>query len=299
MLLKDIGEFALIERFKRRIKLDRSVVAGSGDDCAVIKWDKKGYLLFTCDMIVEEVDFLHNEKPELIGRKALAISISDIAACGGIPRYAVVSLGLPSDYPVSKAEKITNGIFALAREFKINIVGGDLSRADKVVIDISMLGFVEKKHLVLRSGARIDDIICVTGTLGGSILGKHLKFTPRLKEARYLVNNFKVNSMIDISDGLINDLGHIIESSGRGALLYEELIPQSRKATGLKDALSSGEDFELLFTLSRVQASRLFAAKPGCFKPIGKIVDKKFGVSLVDKDGREKVAKRAGFQHFK
>lgn len=298
MLLKDLGEFSLIEKFRKAIKLDSSVVKGSGDDCAVIKWDRKNYLLFTCDMIVEGVDFLADTKPELIGRKALAVSISDIASCGGIPRYALVSMGLPRNSSVDKAEDIAKGIFSLARKFKINIVGGDLSRAERIVLDISMLGLVEKRNLCLRSGAKQGDIIFVTGALGGSILGKHLKFTPRLKEARELVKSFKVHSMIDISDGLVADLGHILKESGVGGLLYEELIPQSKASRNLEDSLSSGEDFELLFTLSKGEAKKLFAAGVNYCKPIGEIVRKNSGLRLLDKFGREKVIKPFGFRHF-
>jgi thiamine-monophosphate kinase len=298
MLLKDLGEFSLIEKFRRAIKLDNSVVRGSGDDCAVIKWDKENYLLFTCDMIVDGVDFLSGTKPEFIGRKALAVSISDIASCGGIPRYALVSMGLPRNSSAELAERIAKGIFELARKFKINIVGGDLSRADKVTLDISMLGLVEKRNLCLRSGAKPGDIIFVTGKLGGSISGKHLKFTPRAKEARELVENFKVHSMIDISDGLAADLGHILKESRVGGLLYEELIPQSKSSRNLKDSLYSGEDFELLFTLSRAEAKKLFAAKVKYCLPIGEIVGKNSGLRLLDKFGREKVIRPHGFRHF-
>jgi thiamine-monophosphate kinase len=298
MLLKGLGEFGLIEKFRKAIKLDNSVVKGSGDDCAVIKWDKENYLLFTCDMIVEGVDFLSRTKPELIGRKALAVSISDIASCGGIPRYALVSLGLPRNSSVELAERIAKGIFALARKFKINIVGGDLSRAERIVLDISMLGLVEKRNLCLRSGAKQGDIIFVTGKLGGSILGKHLKFTPRLKEARELVERVKVHSMIDISDGLVADLSHILKESRVGGLLYEELIPQSKASRNLKDALSSGEDFELLFTLSRDEAKKLISARVNYCSPIGEIVGKNPVLKLLDKSGRERVIKPHGFRHF-
>ncbi|HTZ11114.1 MAG TPA: thiamine-phosphate kinase [Candidatus Margulisiibacteriota bacterium] len=298
MLLKELGEFGLIERFRRAIKLDSSVVKGSGDDCAVIKWDKENYLLFTCDMIVEGVDFLADTRPELIGRKALAVSISDIASCGGIPRYAVVSLGLPGSFSAEKAEKIAKGIFSLARKFEINIVGGDLSRAERIVLDVSMLGRVEKRNLCLRSGAKQGDIIFVTGELGGSIAGKHLKFTPRLKEARELVKNFKVHAMIDISDGLAADLSHILKESGVGGFLYEEFIPQSKASRNLKDAIYSGEDFELLFTLSRNDAKKLLDAKVDYCKPIGEINGKRPVLRLLDSSGREKIIGPHGFRHF-
>jgi thiamine-monophosphate kinase len=298
MLIKDIGEFALIERFRRKIRTDSTVIKGSGDDCAVLKFDKKRYQLFTCDMIVEGVDFLPRDKPELIGRKALAISISDIAACGGIPRYCVVSLGMPKNTPVGSIDKILKGMINLAGKYNVNIVGGDLSRAKHLTIDVSMLGIVEKKYLCLRSGARIGDIIFVTGELGGSIRGKHLCFTPRLKEARFLVENFKVNSMIDLSDGLSQDLGHILEQSKAGAVIYEGLIPVSRQARNLEEALFMGEDFELLFTLSRKETKRFSKEDFSIFKPIGEIVEQKYGLRLVDKRNKEKIVRPGGFRHF-
>ncbi len=298
MRLSKIGEFGLIERFKRSIKTDSSVIKGSGDDCAVLEFDKNRYLLFTCDMIIEGVDFASKDKPYLIGRKALAASISDIAACAGTPKYAVISLGLPKNTSLGMIDKIARGIFDLAKEFKINIVGGDISKARQLTIDVSMLGFVEKKYLVLRSGAKIGDIIFVTGSLGGSIHGKHLKFIPRIREARFLVKNFRVNAMIDISDGLATDLGHILEESKQGAIIYEELIPVSRFAKNLSDALSQGEDFELLFTLSKEEAKKLLKDNPLRFNLIGEIVQRKYGLKLIDRKGRERTIQVKGFQHF-
>ncbi len=298
MLISKIGEFGLIERIRKTIRLDSSVVKGSGDDCAVIKFKKDKFLLFTCDMIVEDIDFTSKENPYLIGRKALAVSISDIAACAGIPRYGVVSLGLPKNFTVGKVDALAKGLIDLAKEYKINIVGGDISRADKLTLDVSMLGEVEKKYLVLRNGAKVADIIFVTGSLGGSILEKHLKFTPRLKEARFLVKNFRINSMIDISDGLVQDLGHILKESRVGAVIYEKLIPKSRQAKDLKDCLYSGEDFELLFTVSPKIAKKLQNKKSMRFSAIGQIVDKKFSLKLVDKNGLRRIIEPKGFCHF-
>lgn len=298
MLISKIGEFSLIERFRKSISTDSSVFKGSGDDCAVLEFNKDYYQLFTCDMIVEGVDFTPRTEPSLIGRKALAVSISDIAACGGIPRHTVVSLGIPRNTSVSYIDKLSKGLFSLAKEYKVNVVGGDLSRSRKVVLDVSMLGLVEKKYLVLRSTAREGDIIFVTGKLGGSIEGRHLEFTPRIKEARYLVENFKVNSMIDISDGLGQDLHHILKESNVGAVIYENSIPLSKQARGIKDALFMGEDFELLFTLSSKEAGRLLKKKQGIFTAIGKITDKRYGVRLIGENNKERFLLSRGFRHF-
>jgi thiamine-monophosphate kinase len=294
-----IGEFGLINRIKKIIKTDASVIQGIGDDCAVIEFNKDKYLLFTCDMLIEGIDFTSQDKPYLVGRKALAVSISDIAACAGLPRYVLVSLGAPKNISIKKVDGIYKGIVNLAKEYNINIVGGDISRARQLTLDISILGFVEKKFLVLRNGAKKGDIVFVTGELGGSILGRHLTFKPRIKEARFLIKNFKINSMIDISDGLAQDLSHILEQSNVGAIIYEGLIPQSKNAHNLHDALYMGEDFELLFTMPPDEAKRLMCLKsPVSFKPIGEIVDKNYKLTWVDKRGREKILKATGFQHF-
>jgi thiamine-monophosphate kinase len=298
MLVKDLGEFRLIEKFKKRLKPDSSVVVGSGDDCAVIRFDKKRYQLFTCDMIVEDVDFTLKDNPYLIGRKAVAISISDIASSCGLPRYCVISMGLPKNTPVKFIDRIFKGMLDICREYNINITGGDLSLSKKIVIDVSMLGLVEKNNLTLRSSAKPGDCIFVTGELGGSILGKHLKFTPRIIEARFLAKNYKVNAMIDISDGLVQDLGHILKQSKVGALLFEEFIPLSSKARNLSEALKSGEEFELLFTLPRQEANRLLKRRLINFKLIGGVVDKKYGFKLIDKAGKIKDINLKGFVHF-
>lgn len=298
LTVSNLGEFGLIERFRRAIKTDPSVIHGSGDDCAVIKFTKNEYLLFTCDMVVEGVDFLSKDDPKLIGRKALAISLSDIAACAGRPRYCLISMGIPKDTPIKRVDKIFDGILKLARKYKVNLCGGDLSLSPRLTIDVSMLGVVEKRCLVLRSQAKKDDIIFVSGSLGGSIHKKHLRFIPRVKEARFLAKNFKPNAMIDISDGLAQDLGHILKASRVGATIYEDLIPLSKDSTGIEDALYSGEDFELLFTLSSIKAKKLIKKNLGYFHPIGEITDKKYGLRLINRHGREKNIRDKGFTHF-
>ena len=298
MRLKDLGEFELIKRFRKKIKTDTMVIRGSGDDCAVLRFNARYHQLFTCDMLVEGVDFYKSTDLYLVGRKALAVSVSDIAACAGVPRHAVVSLGLPNNMPVARVDRLAKGMFDLAAKFGVNIVGGDISAADKLVIDVSMLGEVEKNKLCLRSEAKPGDLIMVTGAFGGSIKGKHLKFTPRLKEARFLVDNFKINAMIDVSDGLLQDLGHVLEQSKAGGVLYESLIPLSKAAKNAEEALCSGEEFELLFTASREEAGRIIKNKKYRFKLIGEIMPESFGLRLIDYESRYSKLKLKGFRHF-
>ena len=159
---------------------------------------------------------------------------------------------------------------------------------------------MEKENLVLRGGAKQNDAIFITGDIGGSIKGKHLNFTPRLKEARFLVRRFKVNSMIDVSDGLLADLGHLLEESGKGAEIYEKATPLSKYALGFDSAVRDGEDFELIFTLPEQYADRLKMLWP--FKTrlskIGRIFNKSKGFCLVRKSGKSEKIKPAGFTHF-
>ncbi|MBM3254886.1 MAG: thiamine-monophosphate kinase [Candidatus Omnitrophica bacterium] len=298
MQISRIGEFGLIERIKKLTRTDSSVIKGIGDDCAVIRGSANKYLLFTCDMLIEGVDFRPKDRPYLIGRKSLAVSLSDIAACAGKPGHCLVSLGINKNTKLEKVDAIYKGMLDLARRYKVNIVGGDISRADKLTIDVSMLGEVEKKYLILRSGARPGDIVFVSGSLGGSIRGRHLSFEPRLKEARFLAENFKPSAMIDISDGLAQDLRQILKASGVGGVLYEELIPLARQARSLREALYMGEDFELLFTLSRSQANRLFMQGLKLFRPIGEITKAKSGLKLIDRENRIRFINSGGFRHF-
>lgn len=300
MRIRDIGEIGLIKRFAGKIRLDKTVVKGIGDDTAVIKWTKDKYLLFTCDMMVEDEHFKSPPAtPYQIGHKALARNISDIAAMGGIPKYAAVSLGINPNTLVSIADGISKGIIDLAKSFKINIVGGDTVKSDKLVIDISLIGEVEKRNLVLRSGAKKGDLIFVTGTIGGSQKGKHLNFTPRIEEAGALVGKFKINSMIDLSDGLLLDLQRILEASSVGCRIYEKLVPVSKNSGSFEKCISEGEDFELLFTMTPKEA--LKAAKMKLKTPvslIGRIIDKREGLRLVCRDGAEKQIEAKGFLHF-
>ncbi len=296
MKIDKIGEFGLIEKIRHRLPTDSSVIKGIGDDCAVLSYKTDKYLLFTCDMLIEGKDFLPKDRPFLVGRKAIAASLSDIAAKGGIPRHCLISLGLPEKKDIRYVQELYRGLSYWAKIFKVNIVGGDLSSATKVIIDVCMIGLVEKEKLVLRSTARKGDFIFVSGSLGGTRKNKHLAFSPRLKEARYLVNNYKINSMIDISDGLLADLGHILKQSRKGAVLFERMIPLASESGGLKDALCAGEDFELLFTLPAKEARFLLARKKD-FYLIGFVTAGK-EIIMVDRRGRQKKLKPAGFTHF-
>lgn len=304
MNFKRLGEFALIDRITKTIKTDKSVIVGAGDDAAVLEFNKREYLLVTCDMLVEDVDFrIDYAEPHQIGWKAVCCSVSDIAAMGGEPKWMVVSIGVPGRLGIGVIDGLTKGIKKAASRFKVNIVGGDISRSEKLVIDVTMLGSVKKRDLIKRSGAKPGDAIFVTGRIGGAVRsGRHLSFTPRIRESQILAENFKINSMIDISDGLSSDLWHILRMSKAGAVIYEKLLPKTKGAS-LSDALSEGEDFELLFTVSKKEAERLQKIFPGFprvtrITKIGEIVKANEGFKLVENKGRIRQVKPKGYDHF-
>ncbi|MHC4268810.1 MAG: thiamine-phosphate kinase [Planctomycetota bacterium] len=306
-----MDEFSFIEWIRSNQKKDKDVVIGIGDDCASIKINGDKQCLITTDMLVEGTHFeLNKNTPGEIGRKSIACSISDIAAMGCSAKYAVVSICFPKDTKTKFARDLFIGMKRVAEAYKITIIGGDIvSSKEILVVNVAMYGANEGLNPVARSGAKVDDVIMVTGTLGGSILGKHATFKPRLKEGILLNKKFNINSMIDISDGLAADLNHIIEESGVGAILYEDEVPISSDAkklsriTGLPalhHALHDGEDYELLFTISGRESKRLLTYKafPVRLSIIGHI-KKPNGLKLRDSNSKLKKIKPIGYKHFK
>jgi len=290
--LKDIGEFGLIKGISGMFPGGRGVVKGIGDDTAALRCSKGSCLLLTTDMLVEGVHFKPlKATPSLIGRKALAVNISDIAATGGEPRHAVVAVGAPPAMSAAYFRGIFAGIKKLAAGFKVSIVGGDTVRSEKIVVSITLTGEAKEKELVFRNGAKAGDAIFVTGSLGGSLRsGRHLKFTPRVKEARFLVKNFKPTSMIDISDGLASDIMRIAESSNVGVSVDMDSIPRNAGCS-IKAALSDGEDFELLFTASEKHAGGIIKKWP--FKTGLRRIG-----NITPKGSTQGRLRGAGFRHF-
>ncbi|MFH0877703.1 MAG: thiamine-phosphate kinase [Candidatus Omnitrophota bacterium] len=300
---KKVKEVVLIEALSRRFKArDRSVVVSIGDDAAVLRWTKEKYLLYTVDMLVEGVHFKKGEDLKKVGYKAMAVSVSDIAAMGGLPKHALVSVGLPKAHAEASLRALSAGIASCARQFKVDVIGGDTNRSPHLVVDVFMTGEVLRRHLALRRGARPGDHIFVSGTLGGSLAAKHLSFMPRVKEAQFLVKNFKVTSMMDLSDGLAMDLNRLVQASRCGAMIFEYKIPKSSGCLTINQALCDGEDFELLFTLACKDAQSLLAMtnkkKAPCrFFQIGRMTDLFGGVRMVTNRGRLREIHCRGFQH--
>ncbi|MEI8345378.1 MAG: thiamine-phosphate kinase [Candidatus Omnitrophota bacterium] len=304
-LLQTIGEFGLIGRLaKWAAPKQKDVLVGIGDDAAVIRCDRNRRMLLTTDMLIEGRHFtLGQASFYQVGRKAMAVNISDIAAMGGIPLYAVVAVGLGPKTSVEQARQLYRGLKAIADRFGVEVVGGDTNRSERLVVSVALVGEVSRRQLVLRSGARRGDVIYVSGSLGGSYVSKkHLRFVPCVDQARFLVKHFKLHSMIDLSDGLASDLTRVCQASRVGALIETARIPVSRSAKSLRHALCDGEDFELLFTLDPRQARRLeqVSRRAGfTFVRIGRIVGRAYGIRLMDPDGRVQPLKAEGYDHFK
>lgn len=308
-----MNEFELIARLTPNLPSNASVVVAAGDDCAVLDLGVPDrFALFKTDAVVEGVHFMSDAPPEKIGHKALARCLSDIAAMGGLPNAALVTLALPRQFDLAPVEKIYEGLNATARRHEVAVVGGETTtNPDRLLLSVALLGTVEKGRCLLRSGARAGDAIFVTGELGASLAGKHLEFEPRVAEARWLAANFEIHSMIDLSDGLAGDLRHVLRASGVGAELRSTAIPVSRAAKlqakaessakpPLLAALSDGEDFELLFTLPAGQAVPLHDAWKTRFPNlrlscIGKITAEP-GLHLRDKEGLRPLTEH-GYAH--
>jgi len=306
------GEFALIDRVVRR----GGALVGVGDDAAVLKYKRDRHLLFTTDMLCEGDHFRRDwYTPRQIGAKAMEVNVSDIAAMGGLPTYALVSVSLTDDTSVEFMDGLYEGMYAVADEYGFKVVGGDTTHGKTMVVNVALLGEVEKDMLSLRSDAKTGDIICVTGDLGKSAAGlellkagvegdvsAHLQPRCRLREARRIAGH--CNAMIDVSDGLASEVNHICDMSGVGAVVYRDRIPVSKltsdsaaKVGGdpIDYALNGGEDYELVFTIPEGKLGRL---KAGCqTSAVGRILDASEGVTL--DSGGKTTPLRGGYDHFR
>jgi thiamine-monophosphate kinase len=265
------GEFAFIDWLRQRTPTAGRTLIGPGDDAALISWANGANCIATTDMLLEGSCFILAEAgPRRVGRKAMAVNLSDIAAMAGRPIAALVSVGLPRHGGRALAEELYQGMREVADAFDTAIVGGDTNSWDgPLVVNVTVLGEATPRGVVRRNGARPGDWLMVTGPLGGSILGKHLDFTPRVREALQLHEAAPLHAMIDVSDGLVADVNHICEESGCGAVLYADAIPITDAARGMKDgrtplehALGDGEDFELVFAVTAEDGRRLVEIQP-------------------------------------
>jgi thiamine-monophosphate kinase len=304
MKLSQIGEFGLIERISKHETKLTSTLVGIGDDAAVIevkskKEKVKKYLLITTDALIENVHFKRAGLSFFaLGQKALAANISDIAAMGGWPTHALVTVGLPATLSVEQIEEFYRGLNHLAKKHRIDIVGGDTVASPKeLFISITLLGEVEKENLLLRLTAKVGNLICVTGKFGGPAAQKYQLQTPnsklRTKEARTIAKTRLATALIDSSDGLVRSVLEICKASKVGARIWADKVPVAKGAT-LEQALYGGEEYELVFTVPKTKIKKLKVK----MTIVGEVMSSEFGVKLIDKHDKIKPLKSGGYEHF-
>lgn len=331
--LGKVGEFGFIEKIRSAMKAKNpSVVLGIGDDAAIFKSTKGHEMVFTTDMLVEGRHFDFKWiSPWQLGAKTMAVNVSDCAAMGAKPTVAVVSLGVPSNFPVKDLEAFYDGLKGWGEQYGAQVVGGDTVGSDKFVVNVALVGEVETGKALRRSGAKAGDALFVTGTLGDSAAGlhslqhpsdkekhsvahlvkRHLAPVPRFTVGRTLSVKKLASAAIDISDGLSSEVHHLCEESGVGAEIHEEALPISpylahycgeSGLNPLEFVLNGGEDYELLFTVPLPRISEAVQKLPVetgvAVKSIGRMVPKSKGVTLITKKGERLPLKAKGFDHF-
>ncbi len=253
----------MLARLRRLLRrTPPSVHAGIGDDCAAVRGGRRGALtLLKTDCVVEGRHFLPGDAAAAVGWKAACRAVSDIAACGGEPRFALVTCVVRSAQTKRWIDGLYRGIEKAARTYGFHVVGGELARTEgPAMISVALTGEVPTADFVGRAGGRDGDVLFVTGVLGRSFAsGWHLRFSPRIEQARWLVRHFRPRAMMDLSDGLAADLPRVAAAGGTGFILDSALVPRRRGAS-LQQALGDGEDFELLFAIDPRKAARLEAA---------------------------------------
>lgn len=335
MRVSELGEFPLIDRIARIAAIERAdVIVGIGDDVAVLETRKEGWLLAKVDSQVEGVHFRRETiLPRHLGRRSLAINLSDIAAAGGQPQFALVSLALPPSIEVDWVDEFYRGLREEGDRYSVALVGGNMARSPGgVFVDVFVLGWVQGPHLLLRSGARPGDQVIVTGTLGDSkaglsllldpsllmpdedrdlLLARHFTPTPRLAEAHVIASSGKATAMIDVSDGLSSDIGHICDCSQVGVRLWAERLPISPAARSVarlthqapwRLATEGGEDYELCFTVPAESVEGLIYVieqETGTsVTVVGEVLPAEEGRWLVLEDGDQVPLEAKGWDHF-
>ncbi|MCK5518028.1 MAG: thiamine-phosphate kinase [Alphaproteobacteria bacterium] len=333
MKLSDIGEFGLIDRFSKDfLKNLPKGITGIGDDAAVIPWNQKQSLLITTDMLIEESHFIKSTiSPEELGHKSLAVNLSDIAAMGGTPTFTFLSLGLTPDLTVEWVDRFFKGFKSLAEKYSVRLLGGDTTKSKKsIIINVTVLGNIQNKHIKFRSLAKQGDLVCVTGMLGDSSAGlkflleqkpisqtakrlvrRHHQPEPHISEGQWLGQKSGVHAMIDVSDGIGSDAKHLIKSSRCGIEIHLDRLPLSEdiksvcathKWNTYKLASSGGEDYCLLLTVDPKAFAKLSADFLATFhRPlfmIGEITGN-IGILNYSLHGKPYTFENSGWDHFK
>ena len=332
MKLKEIGEFGFIDRIAPLGRVRESgVVKGIGDDCAVLALDDTNHLLVTTDLLIEKVHFLMEWAPaEIIGAKALAVNLSDIAACGGSPRDAFISLAVPDRIEVEWLDGLYRGMRNLAQKYDVNLLGGDTTGSKHdLVINVAVTGVVPQNEVLYRHTALPGDVIALTGPVGESALGleillqetdlpqqvkgplikAHLEPKPHVEQARLLASSGACTAAIDVSDGVSSDLGHICQESGIRGIIYENKIPVGQElstAAGyfrkapMEFILGGGEDYCLLVALKpdMVDLIKTHTANQGWNLLTIGFFEQGSGMELVRSDGSRIGLNSKGWDHF-
>jgi thiamine-monophosphate kinase len=303
-------EFDIIERLRKAVAPRAGVEVGIGDDTAVLRSgiDDDPRTLVMVDLLAEGTHFtIPPATPRLVGRKALAVNLSDIAAMAGRPESAFVAVALPRARGEAFAEELLAGIHELAEEFDVCLAGGDTNIWDgPLVVSVTLLGRPTGSGPVLRSGAQPGDWLMVTGPLGGSLSGRHLTFTPRVAAGQALHATVELHALIDLSDGLSRDVRHITCEQGYGAVIEAAMVPVHSDVPRdlpaderTRRALNDGEDFELLLAVSAEEGQRLLSSPPvGCsLFTVGAVTDSTDRVELLWPDGRREPLEPHGYEH--
>jgi thiamine-monophosphate kinase len=312
-----LGEKKLIQQIRRSARGGRAVVTGIGDDCAVLRVSPGDELLVTTDFTIENVHFRRDwHPPELVGRRCLTRGLSDIAAMGGEPRAAFLSLAVPCDVPQKWVDRFLKGLLDLAEECQVPLAGGDTAQSPTgIQADIVVVGSVPRGKAVLRSGAKPGHRIYVTGELGGAAsalarlaeskpvaaeYSRHFHPLPRVAVGQWLRRHGVASAMIDLSDGLSTDLDHICQESHVGAEIDAEAIPRAQAGKGKKPvaldlALHGGDDYELLFTSASAVPAKVAGVR---VTPIGRTTRSR-AMRLIGADGKARPLQAKGWEHFK
>ncbi|MCK9614734.1 MAG: thiamine-phosphate kinase [Candidatus Omnitrophica bacterium] len=281
------NELNWVDFLKNKVKKSNNVLVGIGDDCALVKLENRNVLLKS-DLFIEDIHFkLQDTSYKTIGMRAVARVLSDIAACGGMPKFLGISIGISRFVSEKNLKEILKGAIYLSKKYNFRLIGGDTACTDKIFLDVWAIGSCDK--FIKRSTANDGDYIFVTGKLGERKFNE--SFTPRLNEAKYLASNFKISSMIDISDGFALDLARLLKESRKGALIHKNKIP----AVHGESDFYRGEDYELIFTVDKNERKMdLLKSK---FYFLGTVESRKFGYKIEDNNKLSKV-NITGYTHF-